>query len=163
MDKEFRKPYEYEEDKKGLIILFIIMILGIDILQTVSFVSLECKYFGSKLLPVIGFILLGVMFIIYIIYTSVTVFKMKADFVKKAKRYILIRTLFSVLSYVIIFIGIVRNENLIGNGAGQYHSFKDMIIGELVVPLMYIISFSVIWYLYFSLSKRCKRIADGLD
>lgn len=157
MNSEFRKPFEYREDNKGLLILFIIMILGIDPLQSLSFASQEYKYMGH--IPILGvlFFVIGRIFILYTIYTAVVVFRMKENFSCAAKKYIIIRTLYSVLNYLIIFFNILKKENLIGNSADQYESFGKMIVGELVVPLLYILSFSLAWYLYFTFSKRCRN------
>lgn len=158
MSDEFRKPFEYKEDKKGLIILFIIMILVIDILQTLSFASQEYKYLGHIPVLGLGFLIMGGLFIIYIIYTAATVFRMKENFVDAAKRYIIIRTVFTLFNFIIVFINIIKKENLVGNAINQYPTFNEMIVGELVIPLLYILLFSVIWYLYFTYSNRCKNV-----
>lgn len=162
MSSEFRKPYEYEEEKKGLIILFIAMILAIDILQTLSFATQEYMYFRHIPVFGIGFLVLGGLFITYIIYIAVTVFRMKENFANRAKRYIIIRTVFSLCNYIIIFLNIIKNENLIGDSIDQYPTYREMIIGELIVPLLYILSFSLIWYLYFTYSRRCRNVNSDM-
>ena len=156
MDNEYRKPYEYEEEKRGLILLFIIMILVVDILQTLSFASQENKYLGHNKLLSISFNIMAVLFILYIICTVVIVYKMKGRFVLAAKRYLIIRTIFSLANFFIVFYGILKNENLIGEAQDQYRTQGNMLLWELVIPLFYIISFSVVWYMYFTFSKKCK-------
>lgn len=158
MDSEYRKPYEYEEEKKGLIVLFIIMILAIDILQTISFATLENKYLGNIKTLGIVFYILAVVFIMYIIYTAVVVFRMKANFVYAAKRYLVIRTVFSLTNFLIIFFNVMKYENLIGESQDQYLTFGEMLLWELFIPLFYIISFSAVWFLYFTYSKRCRKV-----
>lgn len=158
MDSEYRKPYEYEEEKRGLILLFVIMILAIDILQTLSFASLENKYLGHMKILGISLYIMAMIFIIYIIYTAVIVFKMKGNFVLAAKRYIIIRTIFSLFNFLIIFLNILKHEKLIGEAQDQYQSVGVMLLWELFIPLFYIISFSLVWYLYFTYSKRCRNV-----
>ncbi len=162
MDSEYRKPYEYEEEKRGWIILFVVMILAIDILQTLSFASQEYKYMGN--IPVIGagFYVIAGLFILYIIYTTVIVFGMKGNFAAAAKRYIIIRTVFTLCNFFITFFNILSHESLIGEAEDQYMGTGSMLLWELVIPLAYIIGFSVVWYLYFTYSKRCRKAVENL-
>ena len=73
MDNTFRKPYEYQEDKRGLIILFISMILSIDTIQTIAFATQTHMYISH--IPVLSYIIfiMATLFILYIIYTAVVV------------------------------------------------------------------------------------------
>ena len=158
MDSEYRKPYEYEEEKRGLIVLFVIMILAVDILQTISFATLENKYLGHLKALGLVFYILAVIFIIYIIYTTVVVFRMKGNFVSAAKRYLIIRTVFSLTNFLIIFFSVIKYENHIGESQDQYLTVGEMLLWELFIPLFYIISFSVVWFLYFTYSKRCRKV-----
>ncbi|MDD4113409.1 MAG: hypothetical protein PHC56_10330, partial [Herbinix sp.] len=89
MDSEFRKPFEFEEEKKGLVLLFVIMILAIDTLQTLSFATQESKYLENTPILGIASLIIGGMFVLYIIYTTVIVFRMKGNYVVAAKRYII--------------------------------------------------------------------------
>lgn len=156
MDDEYRKPYEYEEEKKGLVQIFVAMILVIDILQTLSFAAQESKYLGNiKPLSVIPNVL-AVLFILYIIYTSITVYRMKEKFVLTAKIYLIVRTIFSLSNFFVVFYNILKHENLIGDGQDQYKTMGSMLLWELGLPLFYMISFSVVWFLYFTYSKRCR-------
>ncbi len=157
MDSEFRKPYEYEEEKKGLIILFIVMILAIDTLQTLSFVTQESKYLGNIPILEIASLIMGAIFILYIIYTTVIVFRMKGNFALAAKRYLIISTIYSMFNLLFIFYNRYKHENLIGESQDQYQSIKAMLFWELFFPLFYILSFSVVWFLYFTYSKRCRK------
>lgn len=161
MDSDFRKPFEYEEEKKGLIRLFVIMIIVVDTIQTLSIASQEYKYLGYISLLGKGFFVIAVIFILYIIYTAVVVFKMKNNFVIVAKTYIVIRTVFTLANFVIVFINILKHEKLIGDAIDQYQSVNEMMVWELLIPLLYILSFSVLWYLYFTYSKRCRN--NGID
>lgn len=158
MDSEYRKPYEYEEEKRGLIILFISMILAIDTLQTLSFATQADMYVGH--IWVLGNILfiMAAIFILYSIYTAVVVFRMKANFVVAAKRYIIIRSIFSLFYFFLVFFNRLKHENLIGKSQDQYMSVFSMLYLELFMPLFFILFFSITWYLYFTYSKRCRNI-----
>ncbi|NLK03764.1 MAG: hypothetical protein GX319_05070, partial [Clostridiales bacterium] len=47
MNNEFSKPYEYEDEKRGLLVLFISMILSVDSIQTIFLATQNDKYIGD--------------------------------------------------------------------------------------------------------------------
>ncbi|MDD4113668.1 MAG: hypothetical protein PHC56_11675, partial [Herbinix sp.] len=112
--------------------------------------------------PILGIasLIIGGMFVLYIIYTTVIVFRMKGNYVVAAKRYIIFRTIFSLINFLFVFYNIMKHENLIGEAQDQYQSMGIMLLWELIIPLFYILSFSVIWYLYFTYSKRCRKVKE---
>lgn len=158
MGNEFRKPYEYEEEKRGLIVLFISMILSVDILQTIFFATQEDRYLGDSPTLVIALFIIAGVFIMYTLYTSVVVFRMKSNFVVAAKRYIIIRTILFLFNFFVVFFNRLLQENLVGEEPDQYLSIGYMLYIEVFMPLFFIISLSVVWYLYFTYSKRCRNV-----
>ena len=166
MDEDFRKPYEYEEEKRGFILLFVIMLLIIDTLQSISFSVQLYNYYKNIPFLCIGITVLGILSILYTIYIAAISYKLKKTMVTEAKRYLIIRAVFSSGSYIILYFNIIKNENLVGNGIDQYKTFVEMLLWELIIPLAYILFFSIGWYLYFVKSKRCKRLekmTEGQD
>lgn len=156
---EFRKPFEYEEEKKGAILFFIILILSIDTFLTVSFTYQV--YDILKHIPVlaIGYVVIGTLFGLFILITTVICFKLRKNMVAVAKRYLFIRVVFMVCSNIIIFINAVNDKSLIGNGLLHYRNVTELIFVVLIGPLAYTLIFSAGWYLYFVKSKRCREIA----
>jgi hypothetical protein len=161
MRDEYKKPYEYEEEKRGLIVLFISMILSIDTLSVIFFVAQINIYLDIPILRVLLFVMAGV-FVLYIIYTSFKVHRMKSKFVLVAKRYIIIRTILFLISHFLIFLNRIRNEDLIGKGTNQYLTKGAMLYMELFIPMFFVLAFSVIWYLYFTFSKRSRAKSNSL-
>ncbi|MBH1940295.1 hypothetical protein I5677_05220 [Mobilitalea sibirica] len=159
MDEEFRKPYEYNEEKRGFILLFVIMILLIDILQILSFNSQIYEIFKSVPVLAIGFMVMGILFILFTVFTAATCFMLRRNMVIISKNYLIVRAVFSTISVLIIYIHRINNENLIGGGVDQYQTNGEMLMGELIIPLSYVLVFSIVWYLYFLRSKRCKEIS----
>ncbi len=161
MDEEFRKPYEYEEEKKGFLLLFVIMILVTVILQTLSFISRF--YDAYQQVPVLRNVLmiLGILCILFTIFTAILCFTLNKQLVAISKLYLIIQAVFSIVCYLLLFIDRVRNEQLVGTGQAQYKSFGEMLSWELLFPITYIAVFTVAWYLYFIKSKRCKEITNA--
>ena len=157
MNNEFSKPYEYEDEKRGLLVLFISMILSVDSIQTIFLATQNDKYIGDiPFLKVILYILVG-LFLLFIIYTSISVYRMKSNFVTVAKRYIIIRTILLLIGSLIVFLNRIKYEDLVGKHPGQYLTKGSMLYIELFMPLFFILVFSLAWYLYFTCSKRCRK------
>ncbi len=157
MDEDFRKPFEYEEEKKGLLLLFIIMIVVIDILPTLSFIA---RFYDTfKHIPIIGIghMVIGILFILFTIVTAVICFTLNRHMVTLAKLYLIIQAVYMVFCNLILFLYTVDYENMTGIGTIQYQSYRELMFWEVLFPLLYISVFTVSWYLYFVKSKRCKE------
>lgn len=154
---DFRKPFEYSEEKRGFILFFIIMLISTDILVAVSY---TVQVYGFlKHIPVlgIGFLVIGILFILFIPFTANTCYKLKKNMVTIAKTYLIVRAVFTTCSIIIVFLKVVNDESMIGNGANHYATVAELTFTVLIAPLAYVLVFSVGWYLYFLKSKRCKK------
>jgi ABC-type Na+ efflux pump permease subunit len=52
------------------------------------------------------------------------------------------------------------------NNPGSYSDFSSrnaFVVFALVVPLAYILLFSTLWYLYFSISRRVKQLSQAVS
>jgi hypothetical protein len=161
MDEEFRKPYEYHEEKRGFILVFILTLITFDILQTLSLSAQVNEVFKSVPVVRIFFLILSVLFVIFTLYTAVICYQLKQKLVKVSKLYLIIRAIISTGYVVIIYVYRISRVHLVGDGQQQYKTVNEMVIGELIIPLAYVIVFSVIWYVYFILSKRCKNLVKN--
>lgn len=157
MNEEFRKPYEYEEEKRGLLLLFVIMIAVVDILPTLSFMARFYDVFQDNQILRVFLIAVCILFILYTVYTGFICFTLNKKLVALSKLYLIIQAIFSVACYVLLFLSIADYESLIGIGTIQYETFGEMLCWELLYPLAYITVFTGAWYLYFVKSKRCKE------
>lgn len=153
--EEFRKPYEYFEERRGVILIFIVMILFADI-----FLSLNCtdqlynKFWQTPVLS-IGFLVIGIAFLLFLLYTAVSCYKLKKNMVTTAKAYLIIRTVFMIGNNIILFIHDKKFD--IGNGPDQYVTFGKYFIGVLLLPVAYDLVFGIAWYLYFVKSRKCRE------
>jgi hypothetical protein len=157
---DFKKPYEYNEDKRGPILYFVIMLVSLDILLAVMYTVQVSKAFNQNTALYYGSLAINILYFLFIIYTAVTCFRLKRNLVTISKLYLFIRAIYSTISAFIVFFHIVNKEGMVGAGM-QYESFNLVILQVLIVPLTCVILISVIWYLYFTKSKRCREITDG--
>ena len=160
MDEEFRKPYEYNEEKRGFILVFILTLITFDILQTLSLSAQVNEVFKAEPIVRIFFLILSISFVVFTIYTAMNCYRLKKNLVKMSKLYLIVRAIISASYVVIIYVYRLSREKLVGDGQQQYHTVSAMVMGELVIPLTYVVVFSVIWYVYFTFSKRCKKLVN---
>lgn len=160
MDEEFRKPFEYNEEKRGFILVFVLTLITFDILQTLSLSAQVNEAFKSEPIIRVCFLVISAMFVMYTFYTAINCYRLMKNLVRRSKVYLIVRTMISTCYVVIIYIYRTTNEHLVGNGQKQYQSVNEMVIGELAIPLAYIMVFSTIWYVYFTFSKRCKKLVS---
>jgi hypothetical protein len=158
VNEEFRKPFEYEEEKRGLILLFIIMIVVIDILPTLSFMARFYDVFADHQILRVFLVAVCILFILYTVFTAYICYTLNKKLVTLSKLYLIIQAIFTAACYVLLFFSIADYDSLIGIGTIQYETFGEMLTWELLFPLAYIAVFTVGWYLYFIKSKRCKEL-----
>lgn len=154
---EFRRPFEYEDEKRGLLLLFIILIIAIDGSITVALTLQVYDVFLSVPAVGIGFIALGAIFFMFILYTAIACYKLKDGSGKVAKTYLVIRALFTLVCIITVYIHNLGDESLIGNGPQQFRSVAELTSIGLIYPAAYTLIFSAIWFLYFSKSKRFNK------
>ncbi len=158
MNEEFRKPFEYEEEKRGLLLVFIIMIAVIDILPTLSFMARFYDVFGNNRILQVFLIAVCILFILYTVFTAYICYTLNKKLVALSKLYLMIQAVFTAACYILLFFSIADYDSLIGIGTIQYETFGEMLTWELLLPLAYIAVFTVGWYLYFIKSRRCKEL-----
>lgn len=156
----FTKPYEYQEEKRGILLIFIAMLLTVDLFMAISF---TVQVYGVLKPPdlAVGIAVIGVLMTLFVIVTAVVCYRLKKALVAVAKAYLIARLVFMTASILILYYYLIRDESMIGPDIGQYASAGELTLLVLIAPLAYALVFSGGWYLYFSVSKRCKRIAGG--
>lgn len=156
---DFQKPYEYNEEKRGLLLLFIILLISVDIFIAISYTVQVYDVF--KAIPVLknGYLVIGILFTLFILFTAVNCYRLKANMVTISKIYLIVRSVFSICSLIIVYINAINDESMIGNGASKYSSTSELTFTVLFAPLAYTLLFCTLWFLYFVKSKRCREFA----
>ncbi|MEN2775538.1 hypothetical protein ABCY62_10945 [Acetivibrio clariflavus] len=157
---EFRKPFEYEEETGVIwpVRIFCILLISVEM-----FFCVICLFQLTEILagiPKVRFaaVVLTVLFMVYILVTITFLYKKaQKHAVKMAKCYLITRLFYFIPSILIIFSHTINDKNVIGSGYGKFQSVRDIIIMLLITPLIYILSFSILWYFYFIKSKRIKE------
>jgi uncharacterized membrane protein len=153
-----RKPFEYYEDKKGPILYFIILVLLFDIIGAIIGIVQTDDIIRQIAILNISFKGIGILFILSIPYVAAICYKLNKRLVKIAKIYLIIRSIYLSSIVFILFFHNMSDASLIGADK-KYETFGEFMRTELLFPLGFVLLMSVVWFLYFQKSKRCKEIA----
>jgi hypothetical protein len=152
---EFRKSYEYEEEKGigGLLMLFFVMLLSVEVL--LALLILVQGYAVLKAVPYLGpsFLVLGSGYLVFILFTCIAVKRMSRHAVRISRIFLVARVLFLTPVYLRLYATFSQDPRIISG----FRSHGDIVFFGLVVPLVYILLFSGLWYWYFSKSRRIRQ------
>ncbi len=155
---EFRKPYEYEEDKPvaGFILCFCAMLIICELL-----IGLTDVYQGAGLLRSQPFwhntyLVFGNLYLIFIAFTCFAFYRLRRHAIKIAKVFLIYRLVFLTVATFIIYHYRLLDKKAIGFRINQFPDVQTLTLNCLIIPLAYTIVYSVLWYLYFRWSKRVK-------
>lgn len=154
--EDFRKPFEYTEEKKGFILLFVFMLIVVDIYQ--AFIYIMPAYNNLWQTPAIrtGYIYISIIYIVSIPLTAFVCFKLNKHMLTISKVYLLFRSIVLISSITIIFIFNVNFSSKVAFGS-LYTSLLQVIFINLILPIAFVLVFSVGWFIYFIKSKSCRE------
>ncbi len=155
---DFRRPYEFNEEKRGIILLYIILLLSVETFMAFSYLVQVTRIYSGSAFSY-GFMAIGVLYIAFLLFTVIICYKLKYYMVTVSKIYLMVRAIYMVFCITIIYVNASKNESLIANGPRGFKSTGELMFTVLIGPLSYVLIFSVIWYLYFTKSQRCKEIS----
>ena len=154
---EFRKPYEYEEDKPvaGFILGFCVMLISSEL--PIGFTEV---FQGANMLHPMPiwhtlYLIFGYAFLFFIGFTCFSFYRLRRFATTIAKIYLVYRFIFLTFATFLIYHFRLLDKNAIGPRISQFKDMDTLIQNCLIIPLIYIIGFSF-WYLYFLRSKRVK-------
>jgi len=156
----FGKTYEYEEDEKrvsGVLLIFNIMLLVCETIIGIILILQMYNALKSITVLAVASIILGILYISFILFTCFALSKIPKYAIKIVKTFLALRIVVLVLSSIVKFISEYNNKSKMGTDFFQYHSVNDAVLRILVLPIAYILIFSILWYLYFIKSKKVKE------
>ena len=155
---EFRKPYEYEEDTgvAGFLMVFFVMLLTVELLLAAAMLVQGYAILGNepRFRPVV--LALGIGYIALTLVVCIALRKMWRRAIGLSKILLIARVLLLGPAYGLLYGSFSRIRGI----RSGFRSELDMVLVALVVPLVYILGFSGLWYAYFSRSRRVRRFAE---
>ncbi len=154
--EDFRKPFEYTEEKRGFILLFIFTLIAVDIYQ--AFIYIMPAYNNLWQTPAIRtcFISIAILYILSIPFTAFVCFKLNKHMITISKVYLIFRSIVIICSITIIFMYNVDISKKVAYG-DIYTSLLQVTFVNLILPIAFVLLFSVGWYIYFIKNKSCRE------
>lgn len=157
---EFNKPYEYEEESRGIVFFFVLMIITFDLLIPIFYITEVPQALSHNLAARVSYIILSAVYLLAVPVTAFQCYKLKRTMVLTAKIYLIIRTVFYVTCIIIQYQYHLKYGNMIGKFK-RYSTIAQFRQLELYLPLVYVMITCGGWFLYFIFSKKCKAIKEG--
>jgi hypothetical protein len=155
---EFRKSYEYEEEKGigGLLMLFFVMLISVEVL--LALLILVQGHAVLKAEPYLGpaFLVLGTGYLVFLLFTCIALRKMPRYAVRISQMLLVVRVLFLTPVYLRLYATFSRDPGIVSG----FRSQSDIVLIGLVVPLACILLFSGLWYWYFQSSRRVRQFVQ---
>ncbi len=157
---EFKKPYEYDDEEKGvsgLILVYFIMLLVEESIQ--GFISI---LFGYNKMPhdrVLGMVVIvaGSLYVVFAVFSAI-VLKLKNKHAIKVSKVFLIFRIVYLIPYLILY-----TIDLIGKI--PYYKENDMYwvtynsnITSFIIGISFAIVFSAGWYIYLVKSNKVRKM-----
>jgi hypothetical protein len=156
---EFRKSYEYEEEKgiAGLLMLFFVMLVSVEVL--LALLILVQGYAVLKAVPYLGpaFLVLGTGYLVFILFTCISLRRMSRYAVRISRILLAARVLFLAPVYLRLYATFSRDPGIVSG----FRSHRDIVLIGLVVPLACILLFSGLWSWYLSSSRRVRQFVQA--
>ena len=162
---EFRKPYEYMEEKgvSGFLLLYFIMLLAQETLLGVITLFNGYDLFSGNM--VLGPIMMGisVFYILFSLFSSIVLKKLKKFAVRVSKVFLVFRAVYLIPYLIFNTISQIR-EIPYDRNHEMYSKMLGSIIVSSVISFLLIVAFSVGWYIYLNRSKKVRELFPvGID
>ncbi|NTV89464.1 MAG: hypothetical protein HGA22_03745 [Clostridiales bacterium] len=155
---EFRKKYEYEEHKgvSGLILLFFCMLVMFEI--ALGLITMLAEYKTVDIPEAVRSLLktAGAVYLVSTIFICVALFKIPRIAVSGVKKYLAARLLFLIPPVIYNFLNALHNPEMTPSKLGT-RGVVQTTFQCLVLPMLYVLLFSFMWFIYFSRSKHVEE------
>jgi hypothetical protein len=154
---EFRKPYEYEDEKgvSGFLLIFFLMVIAIEPFQTI--IAIFFGYANLELMPVlrIVYVIISILLICFSLFTAVALKKIQKKAVSIVKIYLIFRLIYFIPFTIFNTIYQIKHITIQVTDSRYNGEYTGIIYG-FAISIVYVLAFSALWYLYFQKSKKVK-------
>ena len=156
---EFRKPYEYMEEKgiSGFLLIYFLMLLAVE-----TGLGVITLFNGYELLPgnrVFDTVIMGisVFYILFSLFSAIVLKTLKKFAVRVSKVFLVFRAVYLTPYLILNTISQIRKIPY-DRDHEMYSQMLGSIIVSSVISLLLIVAFSVGWYIYLNRSKKIRKL-----
>ncbi len=156
---EFRKPYEYMEEKgvSGFLLIYFLMLLGVE-----TILGVITLFYGYDLIAenrILGtvIVVISAFHILFSLFSSIVLKSLKKYAVRVSKVFLVSR-LFYLIPYI-VFTMISQIREIPNNiDTETYSKMLSSIITSSVISILFVMAFSVGWYIYLNRSRKVREL-----
>lgn len=151
---EFRKPFDYFEEKGigGILLILFFMLIAIEPLMGITAVFFGYHFINDNILGGI-FMCLAVLYILFAIFSGISI-KRKFRFAVRFTKIFLIFRLAFMSPYLYVNMRMQIKEIQYENTYSLYEKMYGSIVTSFIICLSYVVVFSAAWYAYLCKSKK---------
>lgn len=160
---EFRKPFEYFEEKGvgGILLLLFFMLITIEPLMGIAAIFFGYHYINNNVIGTV-FIYLAVFYVLFSIVSGILIKKKSRFAVKFVKIFLIFRMVF-MTPYLYVNTRMQINEIEYEKTFHLYETAYRSIVTSFIICLAYVVVFSAAWYAYLCKSKRVAELFINKD
>jgi ABC-type enterochelin transport system permease subunit len=156
---DFRKPYEYEDEKgiSGLLLVYFIMLLAEESLLGAISVSFGYNILAENRVLGISIMCISAFYMLFSVYSAVVLKLLKKYALKVSKIFLVFRFIYMIPYLALNTISQIK-EIPYEKDYVLYAAMHRSIIISFIISISFIIVFSAGWYTYLKKSRKVKEL-----
>ncbi len=156
---EFKKPYEYFEEKGvgGILLVLFFMLISVEPFMGILSIALGNNAFPNFKIFLPVFVTLSVVYIIYSLLSGIFLKKLYSFAIASLKVFLVYRLIYLV-PVLIISMRYQIDTIPYAKTYGQYQVAYNSIISSFWISILYAFIFSIGWYIYLVKSKKVQEL-----
>jgi hypothetical protein len=155
---EFKKPFEYEDEKgiSGILLILFFMLISVEPLLGIASAFIWKNAFAGSDTLLTLFIGLSVLFILFSFIAGIALKKAARHAVLLVKAYLVYRFLYLLLT---AYVSMKTQADVIpyAKDFPDYAVMYNSLLTSFLISILYVVVFSVGWYIYLVRSKRVRE------
>jgi len=157
---EFRKPFEYVEEKGlgGLLLFLFVMLPSVEVPLTLAVTIQAYSLLGG--VPCLGpaVLAIGIATLAFLLVAAIALRRLSRHAIGIAKSFLVVRALVLAPAFVLIFSRFSTNPRMLS----WFRTRGNLVAFGLVIPLAYAVLFSGLWFAYLARSRRVRQLEQTL-
>jgi hypothetical protein len=153
---EFKKPYEYFEEKgvHGILLILFFMLISIEPFMGILSLSVGYNSFTDSKTFMSVFIVLSAAYVLFAVFSGIVLKMLKSFAIAVTKVFLVYRVIYLIPILIFSMRYQIETISIESDYALQYNS----IITSFMVSISYAVVFSAGWYIYLNKSRKVHEL-----